>query len=90
MRRLSRRAFERGDSSRIREEDRAEIEINGFLRSAFSVSEIEEILTRGAFEFAAFLSRQGTKGIHRYGQRLVCRDSENEKERGGAVAREIR
>ena len=28
------------------EEGRAEIEINGFLRSAFSVSEIEEILTR--------------------------------------------
>lgn len=28
------------------EEDRAEIKINGFLRSAFSVSEIEEILTR--------------------------------------------
>ena len=28
------------------EEDREEIEINGFLRSAFSVSEIEEILTR--------------------------------------------
>ena len=28
------------------EEDSKEIEINGFLRSAFSVSEIEEILTR--------------------------------------------